>query len=69
MKIVKDSELCLDQSFVKHLSSIHAGTDILFTKRCIMVSDSVKTIMKLWYRNEALEVNTLKKKSAGFARE
>lgn len=27
-----------------------------------MVSDSVKTIMKLWYRNESLEVNTLKKK-------
>lgn len=37
-----------------------------------MVSDSVKTIMKLWYRNESLGINTLKKKnekSAGFASE
>lgn len=27
-----------------------------------MVSDSVKTIIKLWYRNKSLRINALKKK-------
>lgn len=36
-----------------------------------MVSDSVKIIVKLWYRNESLGMNTLKKlsQSSGLARE
>lgn len=36
-----------------------------------MVSDSVKIIVKLWYRNESLGINTLKKlsQSSGLARE
>lgn len=66
-----NSELCPVQSFEKYLSKRHAGTDRLFLHSKNIFSDDEA----VWYRNEPLGVNTMKKfmknvsKSAGLSRE
>ena len=67
----EDSVLCPVKSFEKYLSKRHAGNDRLFlySKKNSSDNDPV------WYRNEPLGVNTLRKfmktisKSAVFSKE
>ena len=66
-----DSVLCPVKSFEKYLSKRHAGTDRLFLHSKNNFSDNDP----VWYRNEPLGVNTLRKfmktisKSAGLSKE